>query len=225
MTGTKVSYDYNPGSSKVSTTYAFTTERERAPRTRRWSRSIRISGRRWRSGTPIDQTYVSPRGTMKNLVGVSSFATSMTYHGILPELPAVATSSGADRATLINYLNQVADDPAGEQKPDTYWAGKGLGRSARIAEIADLVGETGTRDKAMTAMKSTLQNWLTASAGETNHLFYYDQNWGTLIGYDASYGSDQELNDHHFHYGYFIAAAATVAKFDPGWARPASTAA
>ena len=156
---------------------------------------------------------------MKNLVGVSSFATSMTYHGILPELPAVATSAGADRATLINYLSQVADDPAGEQKPDTYWAGKGLGRSARIAEIADLVGETATRDKALTAMKRTLENWLTASSGENDHLFYYDQNWGTLIGYDASYGSDQELNDHHFHYGYFIAAAATVAKFDPNWAK------
>ena len=156
---------------------------------------------------------------MKNLVGVSSFATSMTYHGILPELPAVATSAGADRATLINYLNQVADDPAGEQKPDTYWAGKGLGRSARIAEIADLVGETATRDKALTAMKKTLENWLTASSGESDHLFYYDENWGTLIGYDASYGSDQELNDHHFHYGYFIAAAATVAKFDPNWAK------
>ena len=74
------------------------------------------------------------------------------------------------------------------------------------------------RDKALTAMKPTLNNWLTASSGESDHLFYYDQNWGTLIGYDASYGSDQELNDHHFHYGYFIAAAATVAKFDPDWA-------
>ena len=42
------------------------------------------------------QTYVSPRGQMKILVGVSSFATSMKYHGVLPELPAVATSAGAD---------------------------------------------------------------------------------------------------------------------------------
>ena len=89
----------------------------------------------------------------------------MTYHGILPEMPAVATSAGADRATLINYLNQVADDPAGEQKPDTYWAGKGLGRAARIAEIADQLGKTAVRDKALTAMKATLNNWLTASAG------------------------------------------------------------
>ena len=126
----------------------------RAPRPRPWSSLYPHQWKDLAGGSPIGQTYVSPRGQMKNLVGVTSFATSMTYHGILPELPAVATSAGADRATLVDYLNQVADDPAGEQKPDTYWAGKGLGRSARIAEIADLVGETATRDKALTAMKS-----------------------------------------------------------------------
>jgi hypothetical protein len=147
VTGTKVSYSYNQGSSRVSTTYAFTTE----PREGTENRTVvSLYPHQWKAltgGTPIGQTYVSPRGAMKSLVGVQSFATSMTYHGILPELPAVATSSGADRTTLTNYLNQVADNPAGEQKPDTYWAGKGLGRAARIAEIADLVGETRTRDR------------------------------------------------------------------------------
>ena len=219
VTGTKISYQYSPGTGKVNSTYAFTTDPKEGTEAKT---VVSLYPHQWKDlagGSPISQTYVSPRGQMKNLVGVSSFATSMTYHGILPELPAVATSTGADKATLVSYLNQVANDPAGEQKPDTYWAGKGLGRSARIAEIADLVGETATRDKALTAMKKTLENWLTASDGETDHLFYYDKNWGTLIGYEASYGSDQELNDHHFHYGYFIAAAATVAKFDPSWAK------
>ena len=104
------------------------------------------------------------------------------------------------------------------QKADTYWAGKGLGRAARIAEIADQVGDTGARDAALGAIRSTLTDWFTASPGKSEQLFYYDKNWGTLIGYPASYGSDQELNDHHFHYGYFIAAAATLARFDPAWA-------
>ena len=142
----------------------------------------------------------------------------MKYHGVLPELPAVATSSGADRTTLTNYLNQVADDPAGEQKrhllgrqgprprgPDRRDR-RPAGRDRHPGQGAD--GHEG----------APCTNWFTASAGETDHLFYYDQNWGTLIGYAASYGSDQELNDHHFHYGYFIAAAATLAKFDPAWA-------
>ena len=86
------------------------------------------------------------------------------------------------------------------------------------AEIADQVGATAVRDKALSTIRATLTDWLTASPGEQDHLFYYDRNWGTLIGYGASYGSDVELNDHHFHYGYYIAAAATLAKFDPAWA-------
>ena len=50
-------------------------------------------------------------------------------------------------------------------------------------------------------------------------LFCYNDRWGTLIGYPASYGSDTELNDHHFHYGYFVKAAAELARLDPDWAR------
>ena len=56
------------------------------------------------------------------------------------------------------------------------------------------------------------------SAGVWQGGFYYDKLWGTLIGFPASFGSDNELNDHHFHYGYFIRAAAEVARHDPAWA-------
>lgn len=57
---------------------------------------------------------------------------------MLPEIPAVATSSGADLATLGGYLDQVATgDPLAGFGNDTYWTGKGLGRAARLAEIAD----------------------------------------------------------------------------------------
>jgi endoglucanase Acf2 len=219
VTGTKINYRYAQSSGTVTSTYSFTTAAWEGTQAKT---VVSLYPHQWKAlagGSPIAETYVSPRGTMKTLVGVASFTTAMAFHGILPELPAVATGTGADKATLLGYLNQVANDPEAQQKPDTYWAGKGLGRSARIAEIADLIGESAIRDKALAAMKTTLDNWLTASAGETDHLFYYDKNWGTLIGYDASYGSDQELNDHHFHYGYFIAAAATLAKFDPSWAK------
>ncbi len=225
VTGTTMDYSYDASSGNVRTTYAITTTRREGSEART---VVSLYPHQWKALTgasAIEQTYVSPRGTMKNLVGVSSFSTEAKFHGILPEIPAVATSAGADRATLNNLLNQVADDPAGEQKPDTYWAGKGLGRAARIAEIADQLGNTALRDKALATMKSTMNNWLTASPGKSDHLFYYDDNWGTLIGYDASYGSDQELNDHHFHYGYFIAAAATLAKFDPNWATEATSSA
>ncbi len=51
-----------------------------------------------------------------------------------------------------------------------------------------------------------------------DRFFAFNPAWSTLIGYPASYGSAGELNDHHFHYGYFIYAAAAVAQFDPAWA-------
>ena len=49
--------------------------------------------------------------------------------------------------------------------------------------------------------------------------YTYDTIRGTLIGYPTSYDSDKQLNDHHFHYGYWIKAAATVAMKDTQWAK------
>ena len=218
VTGTTLSYRYDQPSSTVVATYGFTTRPAEGTETRTVTALYQHQWKSLVGATPIAAQYVSPRGPMKVLVGVSAFSTSMRFHGVLPEVPAVADSSGADAATLAANLSAVAGDPMAMQKADTYWTGKGLGRAARIAEIADQVGDTGTRTAALGAIRSTLTDWFTASAGKTAQLFYYDKNWGTLIGYPASYGSDSELNDHHFHYGYFIAAAATLARFDPAWA-------
>ena len=218
VTGTTVSYRYDQARSTVVTNYGFTTEPAEGTETRTVTALYQHQWKSLTGNTPIAAQYVSPRGPMKILVGVGSFSTSMTFHGVLPEVPAVADAAGADRQLLDGYLQQVASDPMAMQKADTYWAGKGLGRAARIAEIADQVGDIGVRDGALGAIRETLTDWFTATPGKTEQVFYYDRNWGTLIGYPASYGSDEELNDHHFHYGYFIAAAATLARFDPDWA-------
>ena len=72
VTGTKITYDYSPSTGKVNSTYAFTTDAEGGhARPRPWCRSTRTSGRTSPAASPIGQTYVSPRGLMKNLVGVT----------------------------------------------------------------------------------------------------------------------------------------------------------
>ncbi|MFD9124327.1 glycosyl hydrolase [Kitasatospora sp. NPDC059571] len=218
VTGTAVSYRYDEASSTVTTDYRFTTVAREGSETGTVAALLPHQWQYLAGGTPLPQTYVSGRGALKVLTGISSFTTSMVYHGVLPEVPAVGDGSGADAATLQAYLNAEQADPTKQVSDDTYWTGKGLGRAARIAEIADQTGNTSVRDAALAAIKSKLTDWFTASTGKTAHLFYYDKNWGTLIGYPASYGSDQELNDHHFHYGYYVSAAATLAKFDPAWA-------
>ncbi|MBN8596451.1 MAG: carbohydrate-binding protein [Planctomycetes bacterium] len=49
-------------------------------------------------------------------------------------------------------------------------------------------------------------------------VFYYQAAWSTLLGSPGSFNLAAEMNDHNFHYGYFIHAAATIAMFDPAWA-------
>jgi endoglucanase Acf2 len=217
VTGTRVSYTYNQGAGTVNTTYAFTTTAREGSGN---GTVVALYPHQWRyltGSNPLSQQYISPRGKMKIVTG-TQFQTTMKYTGVLPEVPAVGDSSGGDLTTITNYLNAELANPADYRGNDTYWTGKGLGRAARIAEIADQLNITTVRDKALSEIKSRITDWFTASNGKAERVFYYDKNWGTLIGYPASYASDEDLNDHHFHYGYFIAAAATLAKFDPTWA-------
>jgi hypothetical protein len=57
-----------------------------------------------------------------------------------------------------------------------------------------------------------------AGTGSVDRVFTYDPEWKTLIAQPASFGLATELNDHHFHYGYFLMAAATLARYDNAWA-------
>lgn len=159
-------------------------------------------------------SYVSSRGTMKVLER-SSFETTMRFHGVIPALPNAGTY---DKTILSEYLETVVSDSTLLRgAKDTYWTGKELGKAAALVRIADQNADTTFRNRLLHLIKTKLEDWFTASPDENNNLFYYNPDWNTMIGYTASYGSDTELNDHHFHYGYFIMAAATVAQYDREW--------
>ena len=87
---------------------------------------------------------------------------------MLPELPAVGDSTGADLSQVTTYLNNELNNPADFRGDDTYWTGKGLGRAARIAEIADQLNLTAVRDTALNVIRTRLTDWFTASAGKTS---------------------------------------------------------
>ncbi len=166
------------------------------------------------AATLTPMTYGSVRGTMKVGTG-RSFETVVPIQGVLPMLPAQGI---ADRQRMVGYLKaEAAKRPA--NFGDTYWEGKHLGTLTTLSGIAEVCGETGLRDSFVAEIKRRLENWFTATPGEEQPVFYYDRNWGTLIGSRPSYGSDSPLNDHHFHYGYFIRAAGEVARLDPAWAK------
>jgi len=151
---------------------------------------------------------------MKVAIG-AGFETTVPVQGVLPMLPAEGIP---DRSRMLGYLETEA---ARESSAfgDTYWEGKHLGKLTTLSGIAETIDAKDLQTVFVNEIRSRLENWLTASKGEKSPLFYFDENWGTLIGSKPSYGSDSQLNDHHFHYGYFIRAAAELARLDPAWAR------
>ncbi|MGW5850242.1 glycosyl hydrolase [Streptomyces sp. NPDC055254] len=209
VTGSRVSWSSASGT--VRATYSLTTQPQEGTETGTLQALYR---HQWlHTADPLtSHTYVSPRGTMK-VRESATFTTSQKASGVLPALPKAA---GTDAARLRSHLNEAANaaDPF-SGATDTYWTGKALGRLAQLVPLAEQIGETATRDKLLNLMKGRLQEWFTAGGPSE---FSYDSNWRTLTGYPASYGSDTELNDHHFHYSYYVYAAAIVAQYDPAWA-------
>ncbi|MFD5746626.1 glycosyl hydrolase [Streptomyces sp. NPDC127033] len=209
VTGSEVSWSTDAGT--VRATYRLTTQPQEGTETGTLQALYR---HQWlHTADPLTPyTYVSPRGTMK-VREATSFTTSQQGSGVLPALPA---AGGVDRARLKGYLDEAANaaDPF-SGATDTYWTGKALGRLAQLVPVADQIGEGATRDKLLGLLKGRLEEWFTAGGASE---FSYDKQWKTLIGYPASYGSDTELNDHHFHYSYYVYAAAIVAQYDQAWA-------
>src|SRR6185369_1796462 len=77
-------------------------------------------------------------------------------------------------------------------------------------------GDRTRRDAILAAMKQRLELWFKPEPNAERY-FHYNKALGTLIGYPDEFGSAQEINDHHFHYGYWIQAAAQIALRDPAW--------
>ncbi len=163
-----------------------------------------------------DFAYNSARGEMKVLAG-DSFTTVMDTNPILPALPFAGDSAQA--SVLRAMLGAEATNVLANLVPyeDTYTVGKELARLGNLAQIANQLGDTDSRDVFLDTMRTELNDWFDATDG-TAKLFYYNEEWDTLQGYPASFHTETQVNDHHFHYGYFVDAAATLAEFDPDWA-------
>jgi endoglucanase Acf2 len=212
VTGTKVSWCYDEPGARLTASFALETQAMEAGASD--VPLVALYPHQWTatSSTLGPLQYVSPRGTMK-VLATKAFDTTRAFHGVLPALPWM----GKDDARLKGYVNEVAIDPAG-MVTDTYNGGKQMAKMANLAAIAEQEGLTAKRDASLGAAKTALESWFSA-AGDTAPLYRYHADWGTLIGYPASFGSDTELNDHHFHWAYSIKTAAMIALYDPTWAK------
>lgn len=171
----------------------------------------------------MDTTYETVRGTMKLLCTSGCFETRLKYTGILPFMPQVAKGDEEQLRTYLNdYMEKTKNNKTpyifiGEGNGDTYWTGKALNKLVNVMAVAEQLGETQKAAILLNTLKGVLEDWFSTDDAEQDNYFYYDSEVGTLVGYPSNFGSDTQLNDHHFHYGYWIYAAAQVALRDPEW--------
>ncbi len=218
-TDTRAEYNYNENTGVVRTNFIVDTEAKEGTNTKtlmgllphQWS-NLSIDSNR-----PNDWTYQSIRGQIQTVAG-NEFSVDNTYYGILPTLPPITSQSPTfDNATLQNMISAMKDDQIGEWT-DSYNDGQLLNRLVQTARIAAEIGNNDAFDTLFSTVKRRTENWLSYSQGEVAFLFYYNADWTAMIGYPAGHGQDSNLNDHHFHWGYFIHAASFIEQYEPGWA-------
>jgi endo-1,3(4)-beta-glucanase len=218
-TNTTTTWNYDESTSKVSTTFTVSTETKEGAETNillgllphQWD-NLALS-----SPAPDKYSYDGVRGEIKTLDG-NTFSVENTFKGILPTMPYLANySPGFNPSELDAKISQIENDGLSTWT-DSYNEGQVMNRLIQTARIADQTGNIVARDKMIATVKERLEDWLTYQSGEVAFLFYYNSDWSAMLGYPAGHGQDSNINDHHFHWGYFIHAAAFMEQFEPGWA-------
>lgn len=163
-----------------------------------------------------------------------SLGTFRTAYGDAPACATTTLEWGVDR--LAARAAYDMDDLVGEARDvlaaqieqdlaatmpvpaDTYYGGKALARLGALLSLARSLDEDALADRIADRLQTELEPWVDQDGcrQREERCFVYDDALHLVVGKVPSFGSELG-NDHHFHYGYFLAAAAALAE-----ARPAS---
>lgn len=158
-------------------------------------------------------TYRSVYGTLELCAGstLTSYAPTLQPTGELD-----VTGIDGDRRDAV--LAQLEKDVAGTEAfaSDTYFGGKHLYRAATLVRLGESLGADDVVAELRTRVADALREWAEPDGCEERdaRCFVYDEAARSVMGRTASFGSD-ELNDHHFHYGYLLSAAGLLGADDP----------
>ncbi len=220
---TRVQWRYDAASSTVETTFKATTRTMEGPDhgpllgllPHQWHDNAAVASR-------LGPAYDSVRGKIR-LLAAAEFKTTRRYLGFVPHWPGVKQG---DRVGELGELFKADMRKRRELIPDRenkdnwrtspYWQGKGLTRATQLMAVAEQQGDLQSRDQLLALVKERLEWWFTGQGARS--YFHQDKRLGTVVGYPDEFFSVEQMNDHHFHYGYWIRAAAEVALRDPAWA-------
>ena len=159
-------------------------------------------------------------GSYPSVYGDLELCAGSQLTSFAPALPAASTLnldgiSDEQKASIVDAVEQdVAATPAFPS--DTYFGGKALNRAASLVLLGEQLGAEDAVSALRTTTVEALQEWAEPDGCTQRdaRCFVYDETARSVVGLTPSFGSD-ELNDHHFHYGYLLAAAGLLAKDDP----------
>ncbi len=159
-------------------------------------------------------------GTYRSVYGALELCAGSHLVADAPTVEPTGTLDLADvpedrRAAV---LEQLAADVAGTEAfaSDTYFGGKHLYRAATLVVLGETLGADDVVADLRVRVADALREWTEPDGCERRdaRCFVYDPQARSVIGRTPSFGSD-ELNDHHFHYGYLLSAAGLLGADDP----------
>lgn len=164
----------------------------------------------------LGPAFATVRGPI-HLLAAPGFQVTSTYRGFVPWWPGVKDSprlgelQDVMKIDLRNARRMMLEIGTGP-----YWQGKGLQRIAQLMSVVEQQGDLASRDRLLRMIQERAEEWLSGTSRKT--YFRYAASLGTVVAYPEEYFAVTQVNDHHFHYGYWIRALAEVALRDPQWA-------
>eukprot|EP01041_Mallomonas_annulata_P008922 gene8922-18461_t len=219
-TGVQVSLTY-PTATTMSLNYQYLTQGAGPLLMMALPHQLQVMSNPDSDETRAAQTIYTPiysmKGKMKAIVG-DSWKLTYTLVNIGWNYAVADKLSNSQLDVIAFWLQQEVKIQIPSAQ-DTYGFGKELGRMARLALIADNLGIADARQIAITNLENSLNPWIQCT---NPNPFVYDRIWGGVISTHGLVDPNAEFglgwyNDHHFHYGYFIYAFATLARLDPSY--------
>lgn len=149
--------------------------------------------------------YETLRGKMQ-LVKADSFTTSLPL--ITPD--ESFNKLKQNHSDFVAALKEDQKKILADKQPDNgdYFLGAWYGKAANILLLLDAAGLETEKQELLSFLKPKLVRSLT--------YLKYNKDKQSVIADKPEFGNEN-LNDHHFHYGYFIRTAAVISHFDPSY--------
>lgn len=217
-TKTRAVFHYDERTSQVRTTFRVDTVAKEGTDTLGF---MGLYPHQWDSVTPrpkVLYTYDSVRGPIR-VIKANSFVLEHTYHAFVPYWPRLEVAAHRREVNDLLVGDVAKSGKLFEHGFGTYWIGKGLGAAAQLMMVAKAEGKTSEQKKLLKLIEGRIESWF--NDRHATH-FRQDSTIGTFVGLPQEFGSVSHMNDHHFHYGYWLMASAYVAMNDPAWAAPSA---